>query len=1193
MDDETDPNDIPEQLRALVDFLDEDHRPSLVLQPPSTKHNASWNVLWYNQAFRSQARPDDERRDALQAVESTLAARRHVSALHGRALEGKRWQARITGGYCITLAIETRSQLGAPENDSTTQRTQRHANVQTVASDGQNGQQDCRRYLDWTQNAIPNMSPWIEFLRDVDWASTGVGPMHSWPIGLRHYVLSITSNPNPRLLVWGDDMVFIYNEACVQLFGKKHPVAMGQHTSQAFAEAWPTIKPLIEHALTGAVSPVKHAPMYIERKGFLEETYWDFTLLPILNDEGYCIGVLDEITETTGIVTGERRRMAIADLTVAMESTSSVRDIWPAVTKSLDAATLDVPFALLYAIVDDLPEGGDSKSESTLTNSSSSTMRPKKCVLAGTTGIKQDHPDAIDSFALLENFETEQGLVKFCSQAWNTSQAIELSSREGSLPPGLATVVPGRGFDDKIETALLSPIRATTGNDMLGILITGLNPRTEYEGEYKFWMTVSTSLIEKAAALISLPEEQRRAQKIANDMNNALAQQLRLTTIQAEKSEAKFQRLAETAPTGMFMFDGQGHVLYINDTYAEIFGETRESLTTRTPEEHHWNESIHEDDLERLLESWSEIKEKKTPIAIEYRLKKPWTSIDKLTGQELSGETWLMATGFPEIDADGSVATVQGWLTDISHRKFSENLLAQRLEDALENKRSTENFIDMTSHEMRNPLSAILQSADSIASMLAPAMPILDEEMAIPSNTAEEIVDAAQTIILCAQHQKRIVDDILTLSKLDASLLVISPDKVQAPTLITKALKMYEAEIERAEIDAQLCIEPTYDKLEINWVLLDPSRLLQVVINLLTNSIKFTQHGQVRKVKICLGASYQRPTGKHHGISFVPPRVSRPARSPFINTDGADDIYLQIAVYDTGRGLSEDEMKLLFQRFQQASPKTYKQYGGSGLGLFISRELCELQGGQIGVSSGDGKTCFTFFVKAKRWTPESELQPAKANFDNKFTSNAASPMAYSRRGSTVLGAPTNQLGITSHDAGPERGYINPMPATKPSTSKPTIEVAEQPAAEDLKATPKQMHVLIVEDNQINQKVMSQQLKRAGCVVHVANHGLECLEFLEKSTFCAAETPLSLILLDLEMPIMDGLTAIRHIRKRQSTGQIDGHIPVIAVTANARSEQISQAIDAGMDQVVTKPFRIPELVPQMEALVQELAQANGT
>lgn len=97
----------------------------------------------------------------------------------------------------------------------------------------------------------------------------------------------------------------------------------------------------------------------------------------------------------------------------------------------------------------------------------------------------------------------------------------------------------------------------------------------------------------------------------------------------------------------------------------------------------------------------------------------------------------------------------------------------------------------------------------------------------------------------------------------------------------------------------------------------------------------------------------------------------------------------------------------------------------------------------------------------------------------------------------------------------------------------------------------------------DQKVMSQQLRRAGCVVHVANHGLECLSFLEQSSFCGQETPLSIVLLDLEMPTMDGLTCIRHIRERQASGAILSHVPTIAVTANARSEQIHFAIQAGM------------------------------
>jgi hypothetical protein len=123
-------------------------------------------------------------------------------------------------------------------------------------------------------------------------------------------------------------------------------------------------------------------------------------------------------------------------------------------------------------------------------------------------------------------------------------------------------------------------------------------------------------------------------------------------------------------------------------------------------------------------------------------------------------------------------------------------------------------------------------------------------------------------------------------------------------------------------------------------------------------------------------------------------------------------VYIQLAFTDTGSGLTDEQIQALFQRFAQASPKTYKQYGGSGLGLFISRELCELQGGQIGVCRREGKTSFTFYVKAKRWIESSmeELPPL-----SRFVSASSSPMVFSRRGSAVLAnmperAPTPMLG---------------------------------------------------------------------------------------------------------------------------------------------------------------------------------------
>ena len=136
------------------------------------------------------------------------------------------------------------------------------------------------------------------------------------------------------------------------------------------------------------------------------------------------------------------------------------------------------------------------------------------------------------------------------------------------------------------------------------------------------------------------------------------------------------------------------------------------------------------------------------------------------------------------------------------------------------------------------------------------------------------------------------------------------------------------------------------------------------------------------------------------------------------------------------------------------------------------------------------------------------------------------------------------------------------------------------------------------------KVIAQQLRRLGVhTVHVADDGLAALNFLETTIFnpsastsssssSSSNIPLSLILMDVEMPVMDGLTCVRRIRELESKGRIVGHVPVIAITANARNEQVAVAVEAGMDEVVTKPFLVRELVPRMVALVQKYGVTGG-
>lgn len=196
--------------------------------------------------------------------------------------------------------------------------------------------------------------------------------------------------------------------------------------------------------------------------------------------------------------------------------------------------------------------------------------------------------------------------------------------------------------------------------------------------------------------------------------------------------------------------------------------------------------------------------------------------------------------------------------------------------------------------------------------------------------------------------------------------------------------------------------------------------------------------------------------------------------------------------------MKSKEIHKVFERFRQANMRTHVKYGGSELGLFISKELTEKQGGEIGISSvyGEGST-FGFYVKTRR----------------------------------VERRPQTLSELFNGDDGP---------------------------------TTRQLHVLLAEDNVINQQVLGKQLKKAGCVVDLANHGLEALDILKKEGF-------DVVLMDLEMPVMDGLTAMQEIRKRQHDGELPEKLPIIAVTVNVRQEQIDTAIAAGAVSITSFPI----------------------
>ena len=670
---------------------------------------------------------------------------------------------------------------------------------------------------------------------------------------------------------------------------------------------------------------------------------------------------------------------------------------------------------------------------------------------------------------------------------------------------------------------MVCPIHPTTGDSILGFLVMGINPRRPYDDDYSLFVQLLARQLATATASVVLFEEeikrgQRAARLAAADLSE-ISEQLAARTQEAVESETKFTRMAEFAPVGMFIANSEGRITYCNDNWYEITRHPKEENSTDN-----WMDSVKDEDMEKVSKLWNSLVIDKIPMNAEFRFKTPWTDRNNNIG-----DTWVLASAYPERSEDGSLKSVFGSVTNISQQKWAEDFQKRRREEAVELKRQQENFIDITSHEMRNPLSAILQCADEIS------MSLSDFRSENPSNKKisallESNIDAAQTIALCANHQKRIVDDVLTLSKLDSALLIVTPVDVQSVHVVQRALKMFEGEMQNADIKMEFKVDDSFNKLRVDWVRIDPSRLLQVLINLTTNAIKFTTTQARRTIKITLSALLERPSNKDVNlVNYFPTRSKRKDLTETADWGTGDPVYIHFAVRDTGRGLSESEMKLLFLRFSQASPRTHVQYGGSGLGLFISRELVELQGGEIGVSSESGVgSTFAFYVKARRsTTPEEAMESLHSAVEARK-------------------APSVKLSkVSSSNVIPKPGGIS----VKPPISN-----------HDLK-------VLIVEDNLVNQRVLQKQLRNIGCVVYVANHGGECIDRLKESTFWVghAETAvdISVILMDQEMPVMDGLACTRKIRELQKTGEVIRHIPIIAVTANARSEQIDTALSTGM------------------------------
>lgn len=773
--------------------------------------------------------------------------------------------------------------------------------------------------VDWLQFPHLTSDPWIQFLTNHDWDKTAVGPMRTWSPVLRQMLAVIMSSMEPRVLYWGKELLMFYNEAATFLVGKMHPSPLGNK----LADVWgvPIFNELSNVLRTGIErgKPVhnRRKEFVITRNGSPERGWFDFVFIPIPSPEGRFLGFVNEFNEITANVVQENRHDVFRSVLGNVANVRDLQGLWTAVIKALKGKSMDVTYALIYSL--------DNAQDPTGFDPNILPMEADSLHLQASFGIESHR---LGSSLPPQLAKALQGF---------SEEIVSIHSGQDTFPPEMAVPVADVGT---VCNICILPITSIDSR-RLAFVILGMHPLRPLDETSTRFASSFRDLLFKSAALFSLPSEQRKIQEITS----ALSQQLQFVTSKAEKSEQNFTRMVHDAPIGMCMNRGDGHPIYVNDMYLELLGMSRSEFYRAAETGFAARDAIFEEDVQMVAYTWRTAMEQKSPGHLEFRVKD-----NTLSGE---GVRWLEAITLQRCDESGNPQFLYGWLTDISARKLTESLVAERLQDALETKRASENFIDMVnlsvvstfllfaditfhlqvSHEIRNPLSSVLQLADNVL-MWLPTITDDTQDSILSAEARASLADAAQTITLCAKHQKNIIDEVLTFSKLDSKLLVLAPERVQAPTIVQSALKMVKAELEHADIQGSVVIQQSYIDLAVDYVLMDPGRLLQVIINLLTNAIKFTQNSKLRQITIKLAASRTRPTQDECKVTLIAPRRVESDKSiksvPVYQGEVGEEIFLSFSVEDTGCGLTDEEMKHLFHRFAQASPKTYKNYGGSG-----------------------------------------------------------------------------------------------------------------------------------------------------------------------------------------------------------------------------------------------------------------------
>jgi PAS domain S-box-containing protein len=529
-----------------------------------------------------------------------------------------------------------------------------------------------------------------------------------------------------------------------------------------------------------------------------------------------------------------------------------------------------------------------------------------------------------------------------------------------------------------------------------------------------------------------------------------------------ERLRSTFAAVAE----GILLLDDSGHVVECNPEAEQLFESTVDNMKGKR---------FVGDLVEAINEDGKHLSHDNHPVNL--TLKHGKGIRDCIFGVRLPGDLvrWLSASTQPILNAEGNLKSIVASFADITSLKQTATALIDANIQAQEANAAKSEFLAKMSHEIRTPMTAILGFTE-----------ILAAEIGTDSKSSHAL-EHIETISRNGEHVLQIINDILDISKIEAGKMTVENITTHPGRIVQDILSLMDVRAKSKNI--QLKAEFETDLPEA--IHSDPIRLRQILLNLIENSIKFTEVGQV-----VLGVKHE-------------PEKNR----------------LLFAVKDTGIGMTTEQTKKLFGAFMQVDSSTTRKFGGTGLGLLISKRLAEMLGGTIVVESEYGKgSIFTVSI-----------------------------------------ATGSNEGMSIIKKGEVLNVLSQSKSSQPISSTPRL----------VSRVLTGMKILLAEDGPDNQRLISHILRNAGAEVTIAENGKLAIEQLTVDGILEGDLlypcPFDLLITDMQMPEMDGYETARFLKVKRAS------IPIVALTANAMSSDLEKCMQAGCDDYASKPIEKQTLI----------------